>query len=525
MEQPLRIPERDYIICPNIWMKEDVYQSMLTPGTRRGDEDRYIYTCFVRQEGVRDRQTYQEELLRLHQKLQEAGRQVLVIDDGFAPPSSDEIQQIRRHDYLTINEAITDLAKNLKMGTALDLQNTLVIAFMEVLAEEAKSTKMNVQRMVNDAVHLLCWFKRIYPKVFSGWKYPALGCLIYLGVASSGREALFLRFLSRLPMDLLMLCPDLEQKAKLDDPLLLVQELPESVRMEHFPKEGAMRVSTVANDAQRDIRDVLSETGMYTSQQFAKAKAVLLESTVDEVFICWNEDLKYRQAFSATSSTAMLPVLFAQISGVYHGKVKEYWQTVKKLVTPDTVVLKSAPYYTPEPNATVCGPATDFLRGGKLQRRRIKDHPHYPFGFMREEMQEHILDKIQLMIDERIICGTGENGVEYQIVSTILGMNLDWARRIQRFDFAKKNPKVLCVHAGEKMPSREDAILLAFLHLVGFDIVGFVPTGYQWLSKWYSKQMFITHQYGDFIYDMTVPELNAPAQNGHGFLNIFRRGS
>lgn len=525
VEQPLRIPQRDYTICPNIWMTSDVMESILLPCVRRGDEDRYIYTCFVRREGVRERQTYQEELLRLHQKLQENGRSVLVVDEGFAPPTTEETQAIQRRDYRTINEAIMGLAVNLHQGTALDLHNTLVCAFMEVLSEEVERTKMNVQRLISDAVYLLCWFRRVYPKLLANWKYPALGCLIYLGVASTSREALFLRFLSRLPVDLLMLCPDLEQKAKLTDPLMLVQELPESMRLDRFPKEGAMRVSTTASNAEREIREVLGDSGLYHSQQFACAKSVLLESTCDEVMQYWDTELKYRPAFSTTSSTVMMPVLFAQVNGVRHGKLKEYWQQIRKLMTEDTVLMRNAPYFTQEKNAAVCGPATDFLRGGKLQRRRIKEHPHYPFGFMREEMQEHVLDKIQLMIDERIIKGTNETGVEYQVVATILGMSRDWGRRIQKFDFTKKNPKVLCIHAGEQTPSRDDAILLAFLHLVGFDIVGFVPTGYQWVTQWYNKQMLVSHQQGDYLYDLTVPELSAAGQGPHSIFDIFKRGS
>ena len=525
VEQPLRYPERDYTICPNIWMQADVMESILVPGVRRGDEDRYIYTCFVRREGVRERQTYQEELLRLHQKLKEAGRLVMVVDEGFAPPTTDEIGQVRRHDYRTVNEAIMDLSKNLRQGTALDLQNTLVYAFMEVLAEEAGRTKANVQQVVQTAVYLLCWFKRIYASVFSGWKYPALGCMIYLGVARDNREALFLRFLSRLPMDLLMLCPDLEVKAKLTDPLMLVQELPESMRLDRFPKEGAMRVRTLSSEAEKQIRQETGDAGLYHSQQFAHAQSVLLESTCDELSMYWDLDLKYRPAFSTTASTVMLPVLFAQVNGVRNGKLKDYWAGIKKMVTPDTVVFRSAPYYTPDKDAAACGPATDFLRNGKLQRRKIQEHPHYPFGFMSTEKQEHILDKLQLMIDERIIRGTNENGMEYRIVSTILGMGREWGRRIQQFDFARKSPKVICIHTVEQPPSREDAILLAFLHLIGFDIVGFVPTGYQWVSQWYTKPMFITHQQGDFLYDLTVPDLSTAKPVTNAFLNMFKRGS
>lgn len=33
---------------------------------------------------------------------------------------------------------------------------------------------------------------------------------------------------------------------------------------------------------------------------------------------------------------------------------------------------------------------------GKLQRNKIKAHPKYPYGILREDIQEMILDKMQL---------------------------------------------------------------------------------------------------------------------------------
>ena len=47
-------------------------------------------------------------------------------------------------------------------------------------------------------------------------------------------------------------------------------------------------------------------------------------------------------------------------------------------------------------------------------------------------MQEHILRKTQGMLDERLIRGTFENGTEYTVLSTILGMSKEILRLIRK---------------------------------------------------------------------------------------------
>ena len=42
---------------------------------------------------------------------------------------------------------------------------------------------------------------------------------------------------------------------------------------------------------------------------------------------------------------------------------------------------------------------------------------------------------------------------------------------IQKFDFTKKNPKLIYINTTETVISLEDSILTAFLSLLGFDVV------------------------------------------------------
>lgn len=127
-------------------------------------------------------------------------------------------------------------------------------------------------------------------------------------------------------------------------------------------------------------------------------------------------------------------------------------------------------------------------------------------------MQEHILDKLQLLIEQQLIKGTFVNGTEYTIISTVLNMKKEILRMIQKFDFTKINPKIVYINTSEKEISLEDSILMAFLNLAGFDILFFVPTGYQTIEKYFNKKLAEEHQIGEYMYDLSVPDFNSVRQ-------------
>lgn len=166
------------------------------------------------------------------------------------------------------------------------------------------------------------------------------------------------------------------------------------------------------------------------------------------------------------------------------------------------------PFIKPTDENPIKAYATEFFKNGKVQRSKIKSHPSYQYSVLREEVQDHILDKLQLLIEQKSIKGTFENGTEYTIVATILNMKKEIIRMIQKFDFTKVNPKIVYINTTESAISLEDTILMAFLNLVGFDIVFFVPTGYQSVEKYFNRMLMEDHQIGEYMYDLHIPDFN-----------------
>ena len=209
-----------------------------------------------------------------------------------------------------------------------------------------------------------------------------------------------------------------------------------------------------------------------------------------------------------------VPVLLDKICGIKDGPILPYWLEIKKLVTPETTLVTKLPWQTGLEANPMKPYATQFLRQGRLQREKIKQHKDYPYGILRPEIQDYLLDKLQVLLDEKLIAGTYQNGTEYTIVSTILGLPKDLLRRIQNFDFTKKNPKLIIISTTEETLSLEDSILVAFLNLVGFDILFFVPTGYQSIEKYFQKPFANEHQLGPYRYDLQVPDFRTLHEGG-----------
>ena len=459
--------------------------------------------------GVEDKISYTNELYQLYQELKARKRNIVIINGQIEPPTPEEIAKVSRKNYSKTDEMLLDLKRNLQYLANRELQSLMIKAFLDVLLEEEKALDENRNKLTNKAVYLICWMMRYLPELFKSWRMPQIGCFFYMGGCKNRFEALFLKMLGRLPVDVLILDPDRSAAFALEDQLLYQMNFTETLHLQRFPQENTeVRMGTAAYHAERELDTLMyQDSGLYRNQQYQRADIINLQTMYEEIRLLWNEEVKYRPNFSTTESTVNIPVIFAKVSGVKDGKVSEYWSSIRELITEDTMVIKSFPYIQPLAANPIKPYVTEFYKNGRLQKAKIKNHPAYAYGFLREEIQEHILNKLQILIEQKLIRGTFENGTEYTILSTILNLPKEILRMLQKFDFTKKNPKLIYINPGEKVISLEDAILTAFLNLAGFDILFFIPTGYQNIENFYNRKQMEEHQIGEYLYDLNVPDL------------------
>lgn len=502
--------------CTNAWMKAPDVKEILTAVRARGDDPKLFYNAFVVQYGVEDKLLFPSDMVAFYQQLKREGRKVCLENGRLPPPTPEEIAAVRRRNHQTAEQLAADLAANLQYPNNQQLQTLMRQAFLDVVLEEDKAVGGNLNRLLNKAVYLVAWMKRYQKDLFQNWQAPEVGVFILFGACSGDNEALFLRLLAKLPVDVLVLLPDLNAPCVLKDPALLDLHKEHSLPMTDFPVEPSqMRVRTAAYQAEREMDSILYQnTGLYRARQHQKAEAVTLQTMYEEIGLLWDQELKYRPGFAAEGDTVTVPVLLEKICGIKDGPILPYWLDIKKLVTPETTLVTKLPWQTGLEANPMKPYATQFLRQGRLQREKIKQHKDYPYGILRPEIQDYLLDKLQVLLDEKLIAGTYQNGTEYTIVSTILGLPKDLLRRIQNFDFTKKNPKLIIISTTEETLSLEDSILVAFLNLVGFDILFFVPTGYQSIEKYFQKPFANEHQLGPYRYDLQVPDFRTLHEGG-----------
>ena len=134
--------------------------------------------------------------------------------------------------------------------------------------------------------------------------FITLAVFLQFGRCASDTGALFLRLLARLPVDVLLLLPNLNEGSALHTPDLLEVHCPQSVSLDRFPvDQNQARVTTAAYQAERDLdRLMYRDTGLYRNQQYAKASTVLLQTMYEEIPILWDQEMKYRPSFSAAGT-------------------------------------------------------------------------------------------------------------------------------------------------------------------------------------------------------------------------------
>ncbi len=503
--------------CTNAWMERPELNQLLTSPSLRGGEGRFFYNSFLAQYGVPDRLTFSADLFGFYQRLKSEGRRVCVVNGSIPVPTPEEVAAVPRKNYRDLEQMAGDLAQNIRCPASAELQSLMVKGFLDLVLEEGGPDR-NVSRAANQAVYLLCWLKRWQKELFEGWKPPEVPVFLLFGGGTTEHEARFLRLLAKLPVDVALLQPSLDKGSCLRDPALLELRYEDSLSMEAFPAEsGQLRVSTAAYQAERDLDGMMyQDTGLYRNQQYAKAEAVTLRTMYEEIAILWDQELKYRPSFQVNNGMVTLPVLLEKICGVKDGDVGRYWLEIKKLMTPETLVVPKLPWTSPLDENPMRAGATQFLRNGRLLKDKIKAHKAYPYGILRGEMQDYLLDKLQLLLDRRTIAGTYQNGTEYTVIAAALNLKKELLRLLQKFDFTKKNPKLIVIHTSEEILSLEDGILFAFLNLLGFDILFFVPTGYQCIERYFTAPFANEQQIGEYLYDLPPPDFTRISERGRG---------
>lgn len=488
----------------NSWLnKEDLLNNLSV--TDRGTEYSY-YNMAVQINGVDDREHYTENLFKLSQKLKQQLRRIVIINGVIQSPSSSEIATIMRSNGFNDKETLLrSLVSNIVYVYNNDIQTQIRGAFLSVMME-SKELKLN--RVMNDAVYVLCWIKKYMSSLLGNWKDKQNGVFFKMGPVETPAELAFIKILAKLPVDVVVFNPD-NKPSLMEGDFATIVDYKFQLNITVFPENASqVKVGTVAYHAERDLDTMIyTGTGIYRDQQFRKATPISLHTMYEEIAILWDQEVRFRPNFSENGNEVVIPTIISKICGTFEN-IETYWNSIRRLATDDTLLYVNTGITMTKPTIT-SQYAVSVWKNNRLDKKAVKKHADYKYGILREEIQDYMLDKLELLLQQKTIDGIGTNGTEYTVIQRCLDLPKDILKKIQSFDFTQKNPKIVMVNTKERILSIDDSIILAYLSFIGFDIVFFVPTGYRCIEKYFTVNFAEEHQIGDYQYDLIPPDLTA----------------
>lgn len=521
-EKEFKTEQPKGIMSTNTWISSNVFDDSLKEKKQRGTNESFYYNMFVKIYGTEDKNNMMNILLKWKLKLESNKRNIVLIEERIKNPDSIEVEKIIKNNIKDRKEFIKSISNNISLKESPELEKLLKKSFIEIMNEFESE---RIQKLYNTSIIILCWLNRYISKLFPLYKLDSYPIFIYYGCCQNENEEIFLKILSRIPVDVFLICIDKNLPCELQDKFLFEQVYEDSMPIEKFPtRVENIKFGTTAYNAERELDTLMyKDTGIYRKNQFKKAIPIRLETTYEEIAILWGQEAKYRPNFETFDDRVMIPLICSKISGIPNGSIDFYWDEIEKFLKEDVYLVDNLPYIKNYNRAVFNQNMNAFIKEKKIQIDKIKSHPSYEYRFIREEMQHYIFEAAQKLLDSRIIAGTFVNGMEYTILNTILTLNKEILRMIQKYDFTKKAPKLVIIDTKENIGSKEDAIITAFLSFIGFDILLFVPTGYQSLESYYTVNLFSEHQIGEYIYDLRVPEFDKISKNFKIKRNVFNK--
>lgn len=385
------------------------------------------------------------------------------------------------------------------------------------------------------AEKLYMWSKEyIAPLSFGSVDAPK--CLYY--GALSNDESYFLILLALLGFDVVYFNPSGDSALELADTDHLAQEIvlgPISsvfVPYEERISKGSIleKVTTYAKEATKQLEETLyTGSGIYRPWQFTSGTTspVLLDSVIEDMLTYWNEPAKLRPGFRTEEDTVYTPIFFNKISGIYkdsssytrlldslkESPLKLYLESFNITSTDFTIHSYSQNQTINYHNVNLVGMNTDFrdkdldtLRpclktDNTINPEALRKHSLYPkLTGLRSETQRFIIKKINELLGNPLIfsfpLGEKEN---LMLIASVLNAHSDLLSLIDRYDFTSDIPKLILYLKEGVSCDTKAALLIGFLHTVGFDLIILSPSGATNIDQFFTSKYLNDIKLEEFV--------------------------
>lgn len=302
-----------------------------------------------------------------------------------------------------------------------------------------------------------------------------------------------------------------------------------------FPFEKPMRVQTVTSRASEQVNEHLyNNSALNYPWKYAEyeTRTRILNTTYDELFILSDAHLYLRDGFEEEDGVVYLPVLFAKVEGLSLDQA-DYARKIRKLHEQEMTYTATLFPLLPLQKSNMQFHMRDASKNGQLDAEKIMHLSIWPCKDMTLGAQRNIANTMIRFIEGDFIQPLPQQSkaehAQY-LFGQLMLIPEDILRLYQQFDYSFGNPKIIIFkeEASGQM-QRQDAVLLLFASMLGFDVIIFNPGGSRSIEHYITGQLLNTHRLEKISFDETLAKtLNAPgskeATDGKLDLkSIFRR--
>lgn len=397
-----------------------------------------------------------------------------------------DILQLNRENPISLNRFMAFFAgKQLLPLMNTKYRNHFVdtLRRMLVLLENRypKFKSHNVQRVFLDFVK---WSNHYFPKWLEENDFEnAIPKIFWYGPLKES-EAFFVYFLYLFGFDVVIFKPDATDdfvNYGIND--FPTERLENKTEVFEFPFEKPMQIQTMTAQAENVVQEHLySNAALNYSWKYAEyeTRTRILSTTYDELFILSKAQLYLREGFTDEPGIVYLPVLFAKIEGVSEN-MKDYAQKLNTLIESELTHVATEFPLLPVQKSNMQFHMRDASENGKLSVEKIMNLSIWPYKNMPLGAQRNIARTMIRLIKgnyiQPLVSQRREDHEQY-LFGQVLLIPKEIMRLYQQFDYSFNNPKIIIFKEKQSPPlERQDAIMLMFLSLLGFDLFIFNPEG------------------------------------------------
>lgn len=426
-----------------------------------------------------------------------------------------EILQIHRETPLSANRMMAFFhGANLfpLKGTPYDEQYRE--AFKQWLAMlEERYPKLKAQNLHRFFMDLVKWSAHYFPTwIQDGLFENAVPRILWYGDARE-TDVYWLYFLYLYGCDIVVLHPtgdNIFAPYHLEFP---IHRLEEEIPFFDFPFEKPQRIRTIAQKASEELQETIyGQDSLHYPWKYRdyEPQNRILQTTYDELFLLAPEHTHIRQGFEADKEHVYIPTLFAKIVGVSRDNA-EYAERIQRLVRDEwTYTINDLPAVQKQ-RANMQFHYRDASVNGQLTIDKMIQLSVWPYKKLAIPLQKGLASAIIRLIEEAPIeklPSETEQSYRHYLFGQALVIPERAIQLFQRFDYAYRSPTVVVFYEEAKgQLTREDAVLLKLLNMLGFDILLFNPTGQRDIEAYLSASFYDTHWLEEMSFDTTLESM------------------